>query len=35
MDTSPHNSDFVKVKGIRLHYLDWGGNGQALLFLAP
>jgi non-heme chloroperoxidase len=34
MDTSPHTSDFVNVKGIRLHYLDWGGNGPVLLFLA-
>jgi hypothetical protein len=34
MDKSPHKSDFVKVNGIRLHYLDWGGEGPALLFLA-
>jgi non-heme chloroperoxidase len=34
MDTSPHQSDFVSANGIRLHYLDWGGNGPALLFLA-
>lgn len=34
MDTSPHKSDFVNVNGIRLHYLDWGGNGPVLLFLA-
>lgn len=34
MDTSPHRSDFVTVNGIRLHYLDWGGDGPALLFLA-
>ena len=33
MDTSPHKSDFVSVNGIRLHYLDWGGNGPILLFL--
>jgi len=33
MDTSPPNSDFVKVNGVRLHYLDWGGNGTVLLFL--
>jgi len=33
MDTSPHKSDFVNANGIRLHYLDWGGNGPALLFL--
>lgn len=33
MDKSPHKSDFVNVNGTRLHYLDWGGNGVALLFL--
>src|SRR5512139_1556148 len=34
MDKSPHTSNFVTVNGIRLHYLDWGGSGPALLFLA-
>jgi pimeloyl-ACP methyl ester carboxylesterase len=34
MDTSSHISDFVKVNGIRLHYLDWGGEGPMLIFLA-
>ena len=34
MDTSPHKSDFVNVNGIRLHYLDWGGSGDVVLFLA-
>ena len=34
MDISPHKSDFVNVNGIRLHYLDWGGKGDVLLFLA-
>lgn len=34
MDKSPHKSDFVNVNGIRLHYLDWGGEGDVLLFLA-
>jgi len=34
MDRSPHTSDFVNVNGIKLHYLDWGGEGDALLFLA-
>jgi pimeloyl-ACP methyl ester carboxylesterase len=33
LDTSPHESKFVNVNGIRLHYLDWGGNGPVLLFL--
>jgi pimeloyl-ACP methyl ester carboxylesterase len=34
MDKSPHTSKFVSVNGIRLHYLDWGGSGPVLLFLA-
>ena len=34
MDKSPHKSDFVQVNGINLHYLDWGGKGDVLLFLA-
>lgn len=34
MDTSPHRSDFVRVNSVRLHYLDWGGTGDALIFLA-
>jgi pimeloyl-ACP methyl ester carboxylesterase len=34
MVKSPHTSNFVTVNGIRLHYLDWGGRGPALLFLA-
>jgi pimeloyl-ACP methyl ester carboxylesterase len=25
--------EFVSVNGVRLHYLDWGGKGEALLFL--
>lgn len=33
MNTSPHKSDFVNVNGINLHYLDWGGEGETLLFL--
>lgn len=33
MSTSNHKSDFVHVNGIRLHYLDWGGNGPTLIFL--
>jgi len=33
LDRSSHQSDFVNVNGVRLHYLDWGGNGPALLFL--
>jgi pimeloyl-ACP methyl ester carboxylesterase len=34
MTISSYKSDFVNVNGIRLHYLDWGGNGPILLFLA-
>jgi pimeloyl-ACP methyl ester carboxylesterase len=33
MDNSPHKSDFVKSNGVNLHYLDWGGAGEALIFL--
>ena len=34
MDTSPHTSSLIDVNGIHLHYLDWGGSGPTLLFLA-
>ena len=34
MDKSPHKSGFVHVNKINLHYLDWGGSGEVLLFLA-
>jgi non-heme chloroperoxidase len=34
VDKSPHKSGFITANGIRLHYLDWGGKGEALLFLA-
>jgi len=33
MNLSNPKSDFVHVNGIRLHYLDWGGEGSTLLFL--
>ena len=33
-DKSPHKSGFVTVNNIKLHYLDWGGKGEAILFLA-
>ncbi len=33
MNLSSPKSDFVNVNGIRLHYLDWGGKGPALIFL--
>lgn len=32
-DISPHKSDFITVNGVKLHYLDWGGKGEAVLFL--
>src|SRR5688500_8710548 len=32
-DTSPHTSGFVTANGIKLHYLDYGGNGEKLLFI--
>jgi pimeloyl-ACP methyl ester carboxylesterase len=34
VDRSPHKTGFVSVNGIKLHYLDWGGKGRVLLFLA-
>jgi pimeloyl-ACP methyl ester carboxylesterase len=33
-DVSPHRSAVIQANGIRLHYLDWGGTGDAMLFLA-
>jgi pimeloyl-ACP methyl ester carboxylesterase len=32
-DKSPHRQGFVTVNGVRLHYLDWGGRGEVILFL--
>src|SRR5437773_7261692 len=32
-DKSPHKTAFIRVNGVRLHYLDWGGNGETMLFL--
>jgi non-heme chloroperoxidase len=32
-DKSPHQVGFIKVNGVRLHYLDWGGSGDTLLLL--
>lgn len=29
----PAKAEFVTANGIRLHYLDWGGNGDTILFL--
>jgi len=33
IDRSPHKSGFLTANKVRLHYLDWGGKGQAILFL--
>lgn len=34
-DPSPHSSGYIRVRdGTRLHYLDWGGRGPALILLA-
>jgi pimeloyl-ACP methyl ester carboxylesterase len=30
--TAP-KSNFVSVNGVRLHYLDWGGSGETILFI--
>jgi pimeloyl-ACP methyl ester carboxylesterase len=32
-DKSPHRSQFIRVNGVKLHYLDWGGKGETMLFL--
>jgi pimeloyl-ACP methyl ester carboxylesterase len=32
LNVGPKN-DFVTVNGVRLHYVDWGGKGEWLLFL--
>src|SRR5689334_9340772 len=32
-DKSPHKSGFITVNTVKLHYLDWGGKGDPLLFL--
>ena len=32
-DAAPHESGFVTANGIRLHYLDWGGSGPALILI--
>jgi pimeloyl-ACP methyl ester carboxylesterase len=33
VDKSPHTTAFIAANGIKLHYLDWGGNGETMLFL--
>jgi hypothetical protein len=32
-DPSPHKSAIVEANGIHLHYLDWGGNGPAMVLI--
>ena len=32
-DPAAHKSGFVTANGIRLHYLDWGGAGPALILI--
>jgi len=32
-DESPHRSAFAVVNGVRLHYLDWGGEGEPLVLV--
>jgi pimeloyl-ACP methyl ester carboxylesterase len=32
-DPAPHASGFATVNGVRLHYLDWGGDGPPLVLL--
>ena len=34
MDKSTHESCQIQVNGINVHYLNWGGSGDVLLFLA-
>jgi non-heme chloroperoxidase len=33
VDKSPHKTGFITVNKVRIHYLDWGGNGETLLLL--
>ncbi len=35
MRTTTYTEHDVQANGIRLHYLDWGGDGPPLLFLHP
>ena len=32
-DPSPHSTKFRKA-GIKFHYLDWGGQGEVMVFLS-
>jgi non-heme chloroperoxidase len=33
-DPSPHRVSFVTVDGVRVPFLDWGGDGPCLVFIA-
>ena len=33
VDRSPHKTEFVTANKVKLHYLDWGGKGETILFL--
>jgi pimeloyl-ACP methyl ester carboxylesterase len=33
-DESPHRQEMLKANGVKLHCLDWGGQGETILFLA-
>src|SRR4051812_17527332 len=33
LDKSPHKTGFISVNKVKLHYLDWDGAGETLLFL--
>ena len=33
IDVSPHRSAFARVNGVRLNYLDWGGDGPPLVLV--
>ena len=33
-DVSPHRSEDIIANGVRLNYLDWGGKGETIIFLA-
>jgi pimeloyl-ACP methyl ester carboxylesterase len=33
VDTSPHTEGTVLANGVRLHYLDWGGDGSAVVLI--
>jgi pimeloyl-ACP methyl ester carboxylesterase len=32
-EKSTRKSDFIRVNGVNLHYLDWGGQGETILFI--